>query len=136
MEVLRGFASILDFEADLGAGGLLPVKVVIVNGTRRAYELEPSAIVLRPVGERTQVQPLTAAAAHERLTRAAASGAELGDVAAAGRLLRENALAGGRLAPGSTRSGFVYYPLGDYERGRLLMTDVATGEAEGFAVDF
>ena len=136
MELLRGFASILDFEADLGAGGLLPVKVVIVNGTRRAYELEPSAIVMRPVGERTQVQPLSAAAAHERLTRAAASGVELGDVAAAGRLLREKTLVGGRLAPGSTRSGFVYYPLGDYERGRLLMTDVATGEAEGFAVDF
>lgn len=136
MELLRGFASILDFEADLGGGGVLPVKVVIVNGTRRAYDFEPGAIVLRPVGERTQVPPLSADEAHERLTRAATGGAELGDVAAAGRMLREKALAGGRLAPGSTRTGFVYYPLGDYERGRVLMTDVATGEAEGFAVDF
>jgi hypothetical protein len=136
MEMLRGFASILDFEADLGGGGVLPVKVVIVNGTRRAYDFEPSAIVMRPVGERTQVQPLSADAAHERLARAAGGGAQLGDVAAAGRLLREKALVGGRLSAGATRSGFVYFPLGDYERGRLLMIDVATGEAEGFAVDF
>ena len=68
--------------------------------------------------------------------RAAADGAELGDVAAAARLLREKTLVGGRIAPGAVRSGFVYFPLGAYDRARLLMIDVATGEAEGFAVDF
>lgn len=136
MEPLRGFASILDFEADLSAAGVLPVKVVIVNGTRRAYDFDPGAIVLRRRGARDQVQPLTPTTAHERLNAAAGGGASLGDVPAAARALREKALTGARLAPGSTRSGFVYYPLGDYDRARLVMVDVATGEAEGFAVEF
>ncbi len=136
MEPLRGFASILDFEADLGTGGVLPVKVVITNGTSRRYDFDAAAIVLRPTGERTQVQPLTPTAALARIRNTAAGGAELGDVEAAGRMLKEKALVGGRLAPGTVRTGFVYFPLADYDRARLLMTDVATGEAEGFAVDF
>jgi hypothetical protein len=136
MEPLKGFAAILDFEADLSAAGVLPVKVSIVNGTRRAYDFDPTAIVMRRRGAREQVEPIDVSAAHGKLSSAAASGTELGDVAAAGRALREKALQGGHLAPGATRTGFVYYPLGDYDHARLVMVDSATGEAEGFAVDF
>jgi len=136
MVPLKGFAAILDFEADLSAAGVLPVKVSIVNGTRRAYDFDPATIAMRRRGAREQVEPLDADAAHERLTAAAAGGVQLGDIAAAERALREKALQGGRLAPGAQRSGFVYYPLGDYDHARLVMTDTATGEAEGFAVDF
>jgi hypothetical protein len=33
-------------------------------------------------------------------------------------------------------SGYVYYPVADYERARIEMTDVAAGEPESFLVDF
>ena len=135
MEAMRGFASVLDFDADLGAAGVLPIRVSIHNATRRAYDFDPSAIVLNVTGQRTQVEPLTLAQANARL---AAAGADpsVGDVTAAKTLLAEKAIRGGRLAPGAKRDGFVYFPLGDYDRARLSITDSATGEAEAFMVYF
>jgi hypothetical protein len=86
------------------------------------------------------VAPLTQQQAYARLQAAGANGGEasgeVGDVAAARRAIAEKALVGGRIAPGDSREGFVYFELGAYERARLSMTDIATGESEGFVVDF
>jgi hypothetical protein len=135
MEALRGFASVLDFDADLGAARILPVRVSIRNATRRAYDFDPSAIVVNVSGQRAQVVPLTPAEANARLATAAAD-ASVGDVNAARALLAQKAIAGGRLAPRATREGFVYFPLGEYDRARLSFIDSATGEAEAFVVYF
>ena len=67
MEALRGFASVLDFDADLSAGGVLPVRVSMRNSTRRSYDFDPSTLVLNVAGERTRVSPLTPADAYSRL---------------------------------------------------------------------
>jgi hypothetical protein len=136
MEAVRGFASVLDFDADLGGAGVLPVRVSIRNGTRRAYDLDPTAIVLNVSGQRTRVAPLTPADAYARLAAEAGANPSIGDVNAARGLLAEKALAGGRLSPGASREGFVYFPLGDYDRARLSLIDAATGESESFVVDF
>jgi len=136
MEAVRGFASVLDFDADLGGAGVLPVRVSIRNGTRRAYDLDPTAVVLTVSGQRTRVAPLTPADAYARLAAEAGANPSLGDVNAARGLLAEKALAGGRLSPGASREGFVYFPLGDYDRARLSLIDAATGESESFVVDF
>jgi len=135
MEALPGFASVLDFDADLGAAGVLPVRVSIRNGTRRAYEFDPAAIALSVSGERTRVSALTPGEAYARVAAAGVDGS-IGDAQAAKALLAEKALGGGRLSPGASREGFVYFPLGDYDRARLALTDSATGEVESFVVDF
>lgn len=135
MEALRGFASVLDFDADLGSAGILPVRLSIRNATRRAYDFDPSRIVVNVSGERTQVVPLTSAQANEKLANAGAN-PSIGDVNSARGLLAQKAIVGGRLAPGATREGFVYFPIGSYDRARLSFIDSATGEAESFVVYF
>jgi hypothetical protein len=67
----------------------------------------------------TQGQPLTAMSA-----------AELSD--RLGRALFSSS----RINARGDAAGYVYFPLGDYARARVLVTDVETEEAEGFAVEF
>jgi hypothetical protein len=54
----------------------------------------------------------------------------------ASRIIRQRLLRGGLLRPGARFNGFLYYPVADYDRARIIMIDVATGETEGFIVDF
>ncbi|MFQ5477121.1 MAG: hypothetical protein ACE5E4_00720 [Candidatus Binatia bacterium] len=149
LEPIYGFATVLDFEANLGAVGLLPVRVSLVNGTERYYLFDPADLVLRRGGSRLRAYPLSAAQAIGRLrSRAAASvgdggdsqpqgeeSAAIGDVAAAAATIKREQLGAARLAPGQKLSGFVYYDLGRYDRARLTLVDVATGETEGFIVE-
>jgi hypothetical protein len=158
LEPLRGFASVLDFEADLSAAGILPVKVTVVNGTNRVYEFDPRDIVLRRAGSRERARPLTPTQAVDRLlaTNAkvlgrgggqagaeagagpvdARAASELGDVDRAADVIPERQLKAARLRPYQEVSGFLYYQVADYDRARVTMVDVATGETEGFIVDF
>ena len=155
---LRGFSTVLDFEADVSRVGILPVKVTIVNGTNRAYEFDPRDIILRKAGARERIDAMTVSQAVERLmgrnvevVRAggAQAGAhpevgpvdagvasELGDVASAARIIRERSLRPARLRPYAEHAGYLYFEVADYDRARITMTDVATGETEGFIVDF
>jgi hypothetical protein len=87
-------------------------------------------------GQRTRVATLTPADAYARLAAAAGESPALGDISAARGLLAAKAIVGGRLSPGAGREGFVYFPLGDYDRARLSLIDTATGESESFVVDF
>jgi hypothetical protein len=156
LEPLQGFATLLDFEADLSAAGILPVKVSITNGTKRAYEFDPRDIVLRKAGSRDRAKGLTASQAISLLEsknrevlgqgQAQDTGdtgpadprapSSLGDVRAAADIMSDRALRGSRLAPGAESSGFIYFPAANYDRARITMIDAATGETEGFLVEF
>jgi hypothetical protein len=156
LKPLQGFATVLDFEADLSAAGILPVKVSITNGTNRAYEFDPRDIVLRKAGSRDRAKGLTvseAVALLERKNRQVLGHGEaqetgetgpadprapssLGDVRAAADIIGDRALRGSRLAPGAESSGFLYFPAANYDRARITMIDAATGETEGFLVEF
>ncbi|TFH25064.1 MAG: hypothetical protein E4H03_01830 [Myxococcales bacterium] len=156
LERLTGFTTVLDFEADLSAAGILPVKVTITNGTGRAYAFDPRDVVLRQSGSRRRAYPMTSdeavALLHDANRRTITEGnaqldgdvgpvsptasSDLGDVRAASRIIPERTLRSVRLAPGRSTSGFLYYPSGSYDRARVTMIDVATGETEGFIVEF
>lgn len=139
VEPQHGFSTVLDFDADVAAAGVLPIKVTIRNGTNRAYQFSPVDLVVRVRGSRVTAEPLSAGDAAARLaTRAGSDGAqtEIGNVASAKKVILDKALRGGKLAPAAIVSGYVYYRVGDYDRAKLTMTDVATGEKEGFLVEF
>lgn len=144
---IEGFATVLDFDADVSRAGILPIKVSIVNATNRSYEFDPRDIVLRVAGSRTRAKPLTAAEAVALLATAArkadesagegeGGASELGDVASASKRIEEQQIRAARLRPGDHREGYLYYPSGSYDRARVTMIDVATGETEGFLVEF
>ncbi len=139
VEPQRGFSTVLDFDADVAAAGVLPIKVTIHNRSNRAYQFSPADLVVRVRGSRATAEPLKAADAAARLSvKAGSEGTqtEIGNVASAKKVIVDKALKGGKLAPGASASGYVYYPVGDYDRAKLTMTDVSTGEAEGFLVEF
>lgn len=140
VELVRGFATVLDFEANVSAAAILPIKVTVSNETARAYDFDPRNLVLRKSGSREAAQPLSATEAVERLRARAGDDSgktgDLGDVAAAARIIPERAIKPTRLEAGRSINGYVYFPDGEYERARVTMTDVATGETEGFLVEF
>jgi hypothetical protein len=158
VELVRGFATVLDFEANVSAAGILPVKITVGNKTKRSYDFDPRAVALRKDGTADRTEPMPARQAVERLqshgaqaegkapegegeaaNEGVAGGAEvdgLGDVQAASRIIPEREIKAVRLAPGQNVSGYLYFPDGEYDRARVTMTDVATGETEGFVVEF
>ncbi len=162
LEPLRGFATVLDFEADLSRAGILPVRVTVANGTARFYEFDPRDIVLRRAGSRRRAYtiPVSRAARMledtnrkilaEQLRKAAEeSGAsvdlsvidpmvltELGDIGAAVRIIKDRLLRGGLLRPSGRFEGYLYFEVAEYDRARITMIDTATGETEGFIVEF
>ncbi len=141
LEPLRGFATVLDFEADLSAAGVLPVRVRVVNESRRTYDFDPADVVLRAAGSRRRVRPITPDHVVARLDRAlqeapAETAADLGDVAAAREIVRAKQIRAARLEPGQEASGFLYFEVGRYDRARVTLLDVRTGEIEGFLVEF
>lgn len=133
IEPQHGFATVLDFDADLSAAGILPFKFTVRNGSERPYDFDPDDIQLRVSGSRARAEPLATADAVAKLQ---AAGDDIGDTASAGRIMTEGRLAGGRLNPGASKSGYLYFPVGDYDRAKVTMTDVRTGEMEGFLVEF
>ncbi len=156
LEPVRGYATLLDFEANLGAAGILPVRIDVTNGTRRAYEFDPRDVVLRRTGSRDRAKALSSDRAIAILKDAnlaalglkgaqasdatgpgdALAPSELGDVGRAVKVIPSRAVRAKRLGPGETVEGFLYFPLAQYDRARILMIDSATGETEGFLVEF
>jgi hypothetical protein len=134
----RGFETVLDFDADLASAGILPIKVTIQNGSRRAYRFALDGLVVR----RRDGEPgtrMTAADAAARLAAKAGADAKqtsIGNVESAKRIMTERELKGASLAAGASVSGYVYYPVADYDRAKINMTDVAAEETESFLVEF
>lgn len=134
VEPQKGFATVLDFDADVSAAGVLPIKITITNASDRPYDFDPEDVNVRVRGSRQRAEPLGVDGAVARLTSAAS--AEIGDVSTASRVMRERRLPSGRLEPGASSSGYLYFPTGDYDRAKILLTDVRTREIEGFLVEF
>ena len=139
LEPIRGFSTVLDFEANLSAADLLPVKVRIENGSSRHYRFHPADVVLRRAGKRLRAYPLEMDVALSSLRkagrRAEQAGESLGDVKRAAVIMERRLLHPAQLEPGQVVEGFVYYSDGDYDRARVIMADRATGETEGFLVE-
>ncbi len=162
LEPLRGFATLLDFEADLSRAGILPVRVTVANGTARSYEFDPRDIVLRRAGSRRRAYTLSPNQAGRMLedanreilvAQARKAGpeadtevdllvldpmapTELGDIRAAAKIIRERLLRGGLLRANGRFEGYLYFEVAEYDRARITMIDTATGETEGFIVEF
>jgi len=136
---VRGFETVLDFDADLASAGILPVRMTVRNGSKRAYSFALDGVVVRKRNSEEAALRMPAAEAVAALVaRAGSAGAQtpLGNVETASRLMVDQELRAARLGPGESVTGYLYYPVGDYDRVRLDLTDIAAGELEGFLVQF
>lgn len=138
IEPVRGAASKLDFGIEMGPAGVLPVRVRITNMTDRRYHLDPSEIRLTR-SDRQRVEALTPEDAAARITAGHAEGGEpltalsSGDLAAR---LREKLFVTKELRPHTDASGFLYFPLAEYKRARVVLVEDESEESEGFMVEF
>jgi hypothetical protein len=135
----RGFETVLDFDADLASAGILPIKVTIQNGSKRAYTFTLDDIIVRRKDSSEAARRMTAADAAAQLAAKAGSDAsqtKIGNVESAKKIMIEKELKGARLTAGGSVSGYVYYPVADYDRAKINMTDVAAEEIESFLVEF
>src|SRR5688572_7817126 len=115
----RGFETVLDFDADLASAGILPIKVTIQNGSKRTYTFALDGLVVRRKDSSDAAARLTVAEAAAQLAAKAGSGSKqtnIGNVESAKKIMVEKELKGARLAPGASVSGYVYYPVADYDR--------------------
>jgi len=135
LEPVRGLGAKLDFDLDLAAGGVLPVKLQIKNVTERAYRVDPREVVLvRADGQR--VPPLTTAqAAAQVATALRAQGVAVGDDEVR-RRLDARQVTGTEVPATQSLTGYLYYPLAAYVKGRVVLEDPAAEESEGFVVEF
>lgn len=112
-------------EIDPLAAGILPVRIEIANRTDRRYRFDPAAVRLTTVqGERRS--PLAADDVRRRLAAA---------VDAVDALLAAG-IAAGEIAANEIRSGYVYFESAAYQRASVVVTEVESGEAEGFSIRF
>jgi hypothetical protein len=139
IEPVRGHESKLDFDVDLAAGGILPLRVRVNNHTARTYEIDPAATRLTAT-DRKRVSPLSPAQAGERLAgaRGADGGKAPADLSAQaiGERLRAKLFSTTTVRPGEKASGYLYFPLAEYHRGRVVVVEKESGESEGFLVEF
>jgi hypothetical protein len=61
---------------------------------------------------------------------------DLGNVESAIRIMKEKELKAAPLPPGASVTGYLYYPVGDYDRAKVQLMDVAAQDLESFLVDF
>ncbi|HXQ22700.1 MAG TPA: hypothetical protein VN812_13570 [Candidatus Acidoferrales bacterium] len=140
LEPVQGLGSKLDFDLDLAAGGVLPVRVTIKNVTGRTYALDPTDVVLAQK-DGTRVRPITVADAAQRVAdalrqKASGSDAKPLDAAAIVQRLQARLLTSRSAAASQTVTGYLFFPLAQYTKGRITLEDQATEEEEGFVVEF
>ncbi len=136
IEPVRGQAAKLDFEADLAAAGVLPVRITITNGTSRTYRFDPADIVLMQQ-DGTRVHPLSLDDTAQRVVTAPRpADAAAPASGAVTQQLRGRALSGDTVAANQSVKGYLFFPLAAYVKGRVSLEDQATEESEGFVVEF
>jgi hypothetical protein len=136
LEPVHGQAAKLDFDLDLAAAGVLPVRVTITNGTSRTYRFDAADIVLVQK-DGTRVRPLSLDDATGRVMNAPRpAGAAPPSSAGVTQQLQARALSGATLAAKQNVKGYVFFPLAAYVKGRVALEDQATEESEGFVVEF
>lgn len=138
IEPVPGQGAKLHFGLDLAAAGLLPVRVRVANHTGRAYSIDPRGLRLsRADGQRAEA--MTVENATDRIVAARDPAGKpltaLSKAAVAEKLSAE-LFSTRTLPPGAQATGFLYFPLARYRGARIVLTDEASGESEGVAVDF
>lgn len=108
---------------DLSSAGVLPVSVRITNHTARTYGFSASAVSLQ-TSAGARIAPLTMTDLAKKLGAAEAQS------------MRPKILEQTSVAPDQTLSGFLLFPFDAYTRARVDLTDRASDEAEGFAIEF
>lgn len=123
VEPLRAADARSALGVDLPAAGITPVRLTIDNRTDRTYAFTAARVRLESQeGERTA--PLSS-------TEVAARAGAAGQQAA-----REHAIADAVIAPRDVVKGFLFVPASAYRRATVVLIDQATGEEEGFSVEF
>jgi hypothetical protein len=139
LQPMPGQAAKLDFALDLAADGILPVRVTINNASARSYSLDANDVALIQ-RDGTRVHPLPIDQVVERVgtaerTRSDGTAATT-DSAAISQPLHERLLKVRTVAAGQQLSGYLYFPLGSYSKGRVTLEDQQSEETEGFVVEF
>lgn len=135
---IPGLGSKLDFDLDLAAGGVLPVLVTVNNVTTRTYKLEPNDLVLIQ-NNGTRVPPMALHDAAQRIASAGGKQAKRSpapDLAEVTQRLESRLFATHSVAPKQSVSGYLFYPLAQYTKGRVVLEDAESEESEGFVVEF
>jgi len=138
LEPVRGLGAKLDFNLDVAAGGVLPVRVTINNVTPRNYTLDPDDVVLAQK-DGTRVHPLSVADAAQRVAadqKPPPDGAAAPDPGEVARRFQDKLFTAHSIAPGANLQGYLFFPLADYVKGRVTLEDQASEEDEGFVVEF
>ncbi len=134
----HGFETVLDFDADLAAAGILPIRVTIRNGSKRTYTFALDGLTLRTkAGDvATRLSPADAAAKLASKAGSSSAQTDVGNVESAKKIIVDKELKPAKLTPGASVTGYVYYPIADYDRAKIQMMDVAAEELESFLVEF
>ena len=139
VEPLRGEAAKIDFELDMAAAGVLPVRVEVKNPTPLRYEISADDVRLTRT-DRERVAPLSRDSVAARISGAtdAATGKPLTTLSRAqiDQRLEQMGFTATQVGPNSEAKGYLYFPLAEYTRARVVLTDAETEETEGFVVEF
>jgi hypothetical protein len=139
VEPVRGHEAKLYFEIDLAAGGILPLRLTMNNRTAHRYRLKPEEIRLTRT-DRKRVSSLTPEQAAARVAEARQP--KTGEPVTTASLesvtnrLRGELFVADAVEPGERLSGFLYFPLAEYQRARVVVVEDGSGESEGFMVEF
>jgi hypothetical protein len=131
LQPVAGQGAKLDFGLDLAAAGILPVRVTINNASTRSYSLDPDEVVLIQ-RDGTRVHPLPV----DERARSDGAAATPTDNAAISQRLRDRLLQTRAVSANQQLSGYLYFPLETYAKGRVTLEDQESEEAEGFVVEF
>jgi hypothetical protein len=137
LEPVRGLGAKLDFDLDLAAAGVLPVRVTINNASTQTYNVDPGDIVLVQK-DGTRVRPMSVVAAVQRVADTARQqgAAAPPDSAEVTRRLEAHVLSGHSVSANETVKGYLFFPLAPYVKGRVSLEDRESEETEGFVVEF
>jgi hypothetical protein len=140
LQPVAGQGAKLDFALDLAADGVLPVRVTINNASARTYSLDPDDVALIQ-GDGTRVHPLSVDEVVERVVAAEGAKSDGAPAAPTGsadiaQRLRDRLLRTRTVSANQQLSGYLYFPLGTYSKGRVTLEDQESEEAEGFVVEF
>jgi len=122
VEPLRSGDARAEFDVDLPAAGVTPVRLRIENRSERTYTFAPRVARL-VTQEGVRAKPLSAAAV---ATRAGVAPAPL----------QEKQIGAATLPPAAAVAGFLYFPASAYRRATIVLIDQASEEEEGFSVEF
>jgi hypothetical protein len=139
IEPIRGQAAKLDLELDMAAAGVLPVRIQVNNPTEQRYELDPGEVRLQRA-DRERVGPISVAEVAALIAKgkdpdsdkplSSLSSSELS------AKLQSKLFTATFVQPRSDATGYLFFPLADYKRARIVLTEAGSEEAEGFAVEF